>query len=264
MKGANKMGFFDRVRGTVEEAGKNITTVASDNIEIVKCNSAIRACDAKIREIYTEIGERYYKSDEDVTKEEFSDLFKKIQNQENEKDGLKKKLQDLKGVEICSSCGREVSRGSKFCEWCGFPVEAKKASNSRMVCPKCHAALNGNEIFCGECGTKIEWPEEDDEKAMEDTYSPCICSTCGEELKETDAFCPNCGSPVEKKQEETIVESEQDIEQVESPSDEPERVVVEQEEDVEDTEEILTCPVCGEELKDTDVFCKNCGNPVNK
>ena len=196
------MGFFDRVKGTVEEAGKNISIVASDNIEIVKCSYAIKTCEGKIREIYTEIGERYYKSETDMTREEFSDLFEKIQYQQKEMADLKKKLQDLKGVEICKSCGEEISRGSKFCKWCGASIEPEKPETSGMVCPKCHAPLNGNEIFCGECGTKIEWPAEEQEQPAEEPIvelkKPLICTTCGEPLNEADAFCKNCGTPVNK------------------------------------------------------------------
>lgn len=199
------MGFFDRVKGTVEEAGKNISTVASDNIEIVRCTSAIKTCEGKIKEIYTEIGERYYNSETDMTREEFSDLFEKIQYQQKEMQDLKKKLQDLKGVEICKVCGEEVSRGSKFCKWCGAPVEPEGTAGSEISCPNCHAPLKGNESFCGECGTKIEWASEEIEQPAEGTEESAvelkkqlICTTCGEVLTEMDAFCKNCGTPVNK------------------------------------------------------------------
>lgn len=202
------MGFFDRVKGTVEEAGKNITTAASDNIEIVKCNSAIRTCETKIRDTYTEIGERYYNSTEEMSRADFDDLFEKIQFQQNEITGLKKKLQDLKGVEICKSCGREVARNSKFCQWCGAPNEPEKTWNQEMSCPNCHAPLTGAETFCGECGTKIEWPEQ-----AEEIEKPLTCFACGAEIKETDLFCQNCGTPV--KQAETVTDAAETEESVE-------------------------------------------------
>lgn len=202
------MGFFDRVKGTVEEAGKNISTAASDNIEIVKCNSAVKTCEAKIKELYTEIGERYYNAETDMSRADFADLFEQVQKQQSEIAGLKKKLQDLKGVEVCKICGQEISRGSRFCKWCGAAVEQEKPASSGKVCPNCHAPLNGNEIFCGECGAKIEWPQEEQSaeeqpaeeqgEPTEQIKTPAVCAVCGAPLEEADAFCKNCGAPVNK------------------------------------------------------------------
>ncbi len=41
------MGFFDRATKTVETMGKNVSKAAKDNMEIVKCSSAIESCDEK-------------------------------------------------------------------------------------------------------------------------------------------------------------------------------------------------------------------------
>lgn len=204
MEGENEMGFWNIVKDTAEEAGKKITTVASDNIEIAKCSSAIKECKERIKGIYMEIGERYYNAEDNVTRGAFGDLFEKIQYQQNELKGLEKRLQDLKGVKLCKSCGKEISTSSRFCKWCGLPVETDEPEDTGMSCPNCHAPLTGTEMFCGECGAKIEWPSKVAEQSAKEVKKALICSECGQELKETDLFCKYCGTPVKKAETENV------------------------------------------------------------
>ena len=115
------MGFFDRVKGTVEEAGKNIPIVASDNIEIVKCSSAIKTCEEKIREIYTEIGERYYKSETDMTREDFPTYSKRF-SINRKKWPAEEPIVELEKPLICTACGEMLNEADAFCKNCGTPV----------------------------------------------------------------------------------------------------------------------------------------------
>ena len=43
------MNFFDRATNAVETMGKNVSKVAKDNVEIVRCSSAIDSCEEKIK-----------------------------------------------------------------------------------------------------------------------------------------------------------------------------------------------------------------------
>ncbi len=191
------MGFFDRATKTVETMGKNVSKAAKDNMEIVKCSSAIESCDEKLKSIYAELGRRYYNSDEDVTRETFAELFEAISEAEKEKKELKERLQILKGVEICKKCGAEIKKGTKFCQWCGTPVEHEE-ENAGITCPNCHAPLLGTEKFCAVCGCKIEQIQLVLQKTEENVLR---CSVCGEIMKETDAFCKHCGAPAQHQEE---------------------------------------------------------------
>ena len=57
-----------------------------------------------------------------------------------------------------------------------------------MVCQKCGAELLEDDVFCGECGTKVEKKEETSKKRF--------CHSCGAELLEDDIFCGECGTKV--------------------------------------------------------------------
>ena len=49
-----------------------------------------------------------------------------------------------------------------------------------LICKECGSPLEQNDIFCSQCGTKVERER--------------ICSSCGEPLKENDVFCRKCGT----------------------------------------------------------------------
>lgn len=43
------MNFFNRATNAVEAMGKNVSKAAKDNVEIVRCSSAIDSCEEKIK-----------------------------------------------------------------------------------------------------------------------------------------------------------------------------------------------------------------------
>lgn len=48
----------------------------------------------------------------------------------------------------------------------------------KLVCPKCHAVLPQESIFCFKCGTRVSEP---------------VCPKCGAKVSSEMAFCPKCG-----------------------------------------------------------------------
>lgn len=47
----------------------------------------------------------------------------------------------------CVSCQKEISDGSKFCNYCG--------SKQDLICDGCGANLSSDSIFCNQCGQKV-------------------------------------------------------------------------------------------------------------
>lgn len=45
------MNFFNRATNAVEAMGKNVSKAAKDNVEIVRCSSAIDSCEEKIKTV---------------------------------------------------------------------------------------------------------------------------------------------------------------------------------------------------------------------
>lgn len=150
------MNFFDRATNAMENMGKNVSKVAKDNVEIAKCTSAIKSCEEKLNSVYAEIGKKYYHSKPEVSRETFSALFDVIQQYQNQIDDLRKRLQELKGITICKSCGAELSRGAKFCRSCGAQqIVQPEIEPATTVCWNCHSPLTGSERFCTVCGANL-------------------------------------------------------------------------------------------------------------
>ena len=85
--------------------------------------------------------------------------------------GNKTQKEDVIG--FCTTCGRPIAYGCKFCISCGTPVPesmlaeaeaARKAVEQEMqsnndkpkFCQNCGAKLTANAAFCNLCGTKVE------------------------------------------------------------------------------------------------------------
>lgn len=49
---------------------------------------------------------------------------------------------------ICSKCGREISEGSRTCNFCGTPV----ATGERLTCMVCGESIDPWDKFCPKCG----------------------------------------------------------------------------------------------------------------
>lgn len=79
----------------------------------------------------------------------------------------------------CTSCGKEIPKGAKFCLECGEKVVSVE-KESMVCCPKCGAKVPEGK-FCLECGTKLEQ----------------VCSSCGAKLIPNAKFCLECGNKIE-------------------------------------------------------------------
>lgn len=56
---------------------------------------------------------------------------------------------------FCSneSCKKELEPGLKFCPSCGTKFEEKAKAH---ICMKCYNVVNVGDLFCGNCGSKVE------------------------------------------------------------------------------------------------------------
>ena len=103
---------------------------------------------------------------------------------------------------------------------------------------------------------------EDLRNRLQELKGVIICKVCGTELSRDAKFCRNCGSHIEHIAEVPV--STAVCWNCHSPLTGNEKFCgscgakIEKEQ----PEKPLICPVCGGELKDTDVFCKLCGSPV--
>lgn len=55
----------------------------------------------------------------------------------------------------CVKCNRELTEGSRFCEYCGAPQPSSPMPN-RVFCPNCGKELPAGGRFCVSCGTPVQ------------------------------------------------------------------------------------------------------------
>ena len=77
-------------------------------------------------------------------------------------------------MKSCHFCGHENKDTAKFCVKCGKSLEKH--------CPKCDAAVGEEEIYCPQCGTRLD--------------GKVNCPKCNAENDGTAAFCEICGAPL--------------------------------------------------------------------
>lgn len=77
----------------------------------------------------------------------------------------------------CPKCGCEIYPEDLFCINCGEKVE--KEDKNDLKCPNCGGDVKKDDSFCINCGYKLNFQMK--------------CPSCGESIKESDKFCCNCG-----------------------------------------------------------------------
>lgn len=111
-------------------------------------------------------------------------------------------------------------------------------------CPNCKAVLEDDDLFCGECGTKLETEKVEAQSEEQTTSEGKKCIHCGELIEADSMFCPFCGKqqvveeekPEEPQQESVEIEPEQSKESEPVASPQPEQVQPEEEPTIEEEE----------------------------
>lgn len=93
---------------------------------------------------------------------------------------------------FCKYCGDPVTEGEVFCDNCGKRIEAPPPPPPKnTVCARCGAESTPSAKFCRSCGAPV---------AATPTPPPpppkLLCANCGAELKPGVKFCRDCGTPV--------------------------------------------------------------------
>lgn len=117
------MDFFNRVSGSLANAGKDISKKAKDAAETMRLQNEIKANEAKIQEHYLEIGRCYYETIKDNPTEEYAFLVESISKLRERIADDEQSMKNLKGTRICPECGAQVDEESAFCTSCGTKLQ---------------------------------------------------------------------------------------------------------------------------------------------
>lgn len=131
------MAFWDKVKGvandamnTLSDAAKDVTESAKEMNEKSKINRAIRAEEGKINNLYMIIGEKMFNENSSAPAG-FEDQFAGINTAKNEIERLKQELSNIESASKCPKCGAKINQGQKFCQGCGYNLDAQSADVSQ-------------------------------------------------------------------------------------------------------------------------------------
>lgn len=245
---------------------------------MVKYNEAIiNAQNEKIKEAYTELGELYYKAHKDDAEPEFEAPFSKIKAAQQAIEQHKLEVLKQNGLMLCKHCGCEILDISRFCNFCGKPVESAEEAPAApaaeesapeaeeiapeaeepapeaaeeekpgefkplLECPYCDAPVDEDFDFCTNCGKRIRGganPEIPGPDASAPAAKDDVCPACGAKLNDDSIFCEECGTRVRDAENQPVNPA---------PSAPKEK----------------RCPLCGFTTSDDDVnFCVECGSKL--
>lgn len=126
MKGDKDMAFFEDLGNTLSAKGKEVAAKAKEMSEVVSLKNQVSTKEKAMNQAYMDIGKKYYESvsGQDGTGN-FTAEFATIAEAQMAIADLKKQIQDIKGVQLCDSCGAENEAGKSFCSNCGAKLEAQ-------------------------------------------------------------------------------------------------------------------------------------------
>ena len=123
------MEFLDDLKKKTEQIASEVSTKTQQGLDTVKLNSAISTEEKKIRDLYTQLGEKYWSLSKDSPLEELSELVNSINTSKQIVEKYRKQIIDIRlagntdGI-VCRYCGAVNKSDSRFCEKCGKPLSA--------------------------------------------------------------------------------------------------------------------------------------------
>lgn len=182
-------------QGTIN-IGTNVKQKTNTFTEKVSLNSKMDAAKREIKQIYTDIGEKFYlQNAQNEIPNGYEIYFNKIEECNKKIDEAKKAIMELEGLRKCPNCGAEIKKENAFCTSCGAKLEEEKkpeTSNADMIiCKTCAKEIPASSLFCPNCGTKVEKQQE--QTANEETPKENVCPQCGNKVSPEAVFCTQCG-----------------------------------------------------------------------
>ena len=119
------MSFLDQLSARVNQGFNQVTSQTKDFTEQVKIENEIKNLEKAAQANYEELGRAMYNASRHSSGEaaDYEVIMRQI-------DGILQQIQEKKVAKqeimnrvICPSCGKSVPAGTKFCSYCGAPME---------------------------------------------------------------------------------------------------------------------------------------------
>ena len=186
------MSFLDQLSARVNQGFNQVTSQTKDFTEQVKIENEIKNLEKAAQANYEELGRAMYNASRHSSGEaDYEVIMRQI-------DGILQQIQEKKAAKqeimnrvICPSCGKSVPAGTKFCSYCGAPMEQTPVAVAVPAEPQVHGGERqmGGEQMCGD-----ERPMGDDKPQMGGERH---CPNCGEVIEPGAKFCVKCGTRID-------------------------------------------------------------------
>ena len=150
------MAFLDDLGKKITEASQSVVQMGKDFTDSAKYSSMVSEEEKAIDSVYIEIGKRYMDKYDGNYDAELGELVKKVKESQAKIVEYRTKIQELKNITPCPTCGTEVQKNALFCPSCGgkMPVvEAPKPAST--WCSQCGAEIAPGLKFCTSCGAQV-------------------------------------------------------------------------------------------------------------
>lgn len=172
------MSFLDQLSAKVNQGFNQVTSQTKDFTEQVKIENEIKNLEKAAQANYEELGRAMYNASRHSSGEaaDYEVIMRQI-------DGILQQIQEKKAAKqeimnrvICPSCGKSVPAGTKFCSYCGAPMEqtpvaaavpaepqvhdGERQMGGERHCPNCGEVIEPGAKFCVKCGTRIDTGEQ--------------------------------------------------------------------------------------------------------
>ena len=201
------MSFLDQLSAKVNQGFNQVTSQTKDFTEQVKIENEIKNLEKAAQANYEELGRAMYNASRHPSGEaassgggvtsaegaagaassgaaaDYEVIMRQI-------DGILQQIQEKKAAKqeimnrvTCPSCGKSVPAGTKFCSYCGAPMEQtpvaaavpaepQMGGGERQMgddkpqmcgerhCPNCGEVIEPGAKFCVKCGTRIDDEEQ--------------------------------------------------------------------------------------------------------
>lgn len=191
------MSFLDQLSAKVNQGFNQVTSQTKDFTEQVKIENEIKNLEKAAQANYEELGRAMYNASRHSSGEaaDYEVIMRQIDvilQQIREKKAAK---QEIMNRVICPSCGKSVPAGTKFCSYCGAPMEQTPVAAAVPAESQVHGGERqmGGEQMCG-----AERPMGDDKPQMGGERH---CPNCGEVIEPGAKFCVKCGTRIDDEEQ---------------------------------------------------------------
>lgn len=194
------MSFLDQLSAKVNQGFNQVTSQTKDFTEQVKIENEIKNLEKTAQANYEELGRAMYNASRHSSGEaaDYEVIMRQI-------DGILQQIQEKKAAKqeimnrvICPSCGKSVPTGTKFCSYCGAPMEQTPVAAAVSAEPQVRGGERqmGGERMCG-----AERPMGDDKPQM---VGERHCPNCGEVIEPGAKFCVKCGTRIDDEEQKSV------------------------------------------------------------